>query len=140
MIRPLTLACALAMSGCAQADHFAEPGKMVEMVNAAAERHGVPPPVAHAIVQIESRYDCRARSSHGAQGLMQVMPRTARGVGVSGPLTDCAVGLEAGMRYLSTIIARHGVSCASLGLYQRGAWARLRCTGYGARAMRLAGM
>ena len=108
------------------------------MVSESAARHGVPANVAHAIVRIESGYNCRARSWAGAVGIMQTLPRTARGVGITGPLTDCATGLEAGMRYLAAIIELHGISCASLGLYERGMAARPRCTGYGAKAIRLA--
>jgi len=113
-------------------------GAIADMVTASAQRHGVPASVAHAIVKIESGYNCRARSWAGAVGIMQTLPRTARGVGITGPLTDCATGLEAGMRYLADIIRLHGVSCASLGLYERGSAARPRCTAYGAKAIRLA--
>ena len=113
-------------------------GAIADMVTAAAARHGVPVRVAHAIVKIESGYNCRARSWAGAVGIMQTLPRTARGVGVTGPLTDCSTGIEAGMRYLSSIIRVYGVSCASLGLYERGSAARPRCTPYGAKAIRLA--
>ena len=130
--------------GQMQADHSRDATKMIghgavaDMVTQSAHAHGVPAAVAHAIVKIESGYNCRARSWAGAVGIMQTLPRTARGVGVQGPLTDCATGLEAGMRYLASIIQIHGISCASLGLYERGIAARPRCTSYGAKAIRLA--
>lgn len=108
------------------------------MVTRSAIAHGVPVRVAHAIVKVESNYSCRARSWANARGVMQVLPATARSVGVHGSLYDCRTGVEAGMRYLKKIIAAHGVSCAALGLYERGLYARPRCTAYGARAMRFA--
>ena len=108
------------------------------MVTASANRHKVPARIAHAVVKTESNYNCRARSHAGAIGIMQTLPATARGVGVHGKLTDCAIGLEAGMRYLSQIVRQHGTGCAALGLYERGAYARPVCTSYGRKVVRLA--
>lgn len=106
-----------------------------KIVTEAALRHGVPPKLAHAVAKVESGYRCNARSRAGARGVMQVMPATARGVGVHGNLFECRTGAEAGMRYLAAIIRRHGVSCASISLYERGAHARPRCTAYGRKVL-----
>lgn len=106
-----------------------------DIVKDAAKRHNVPQKLALAVADVESRFQCHARSSAGARGVMQVMPRTARGVGVHGNLFDCKVGAEAGMRYLSAIIKRHGVSCASISLYNRGSHARPVCTAYGRKVL-----
>jgi soluble lytic murein transglycosylase-like protein len=110
---------------------------IARLVTASARRHGLAPALAHAIVRIESGYRCNARSWAGAVGIMQTLPATAAAMGIAGRLTDCATGLEAGMRYLSRIVRAHGVSCASLSLYERGDGARPRCTAYGRRAMAL---
>jgi soluble lytic murein transglycosylase-like protein len=109
----------------------APPPHLDRMVTDAAKRHGVPPRIAHAVIATESGYRCDARSRSGARGIAQVMPATARGVGVHGNLFDCSVGLEAGMRYLSYIIRKHGHGCAAISLYERGAYARPVCTKYG---------
>lgn len=101
----------------------------------AARRHSVPVNLALAVAYTESGLRCNARNRSGARGVMQVMPRTARGVGVHGNLLDCRTGAEAGMRYLSAIIRRHGISCASVSLYERGAQSRPRCTAYGRKVM-----
>ena len=106
-----------------------------EIVKESARKHNVPPRLALAVADVESRFQCHARSRAGARGVMQVMPRTARGVGVHGNLYDCRIGAEAGMRYLSAIIKRHGVSCASISLYNRGAHARPVCTAYGRKVL-----
>lgn len=100
------------------------------MVTEAARRHGVPPAIAHAVVKTESRYDCHAHSPSGALGIMQVLPATARGVGVHGPLTDCATGLEAGMRYLRQVLASRGDQCTVLSRYEGGLGVH-HCSGYG---------
>jgi membrane-bound lytic murein transglycosylase F len=52
----------------------------------------------------ESRFDPEAESWAGAVGVMQVMPETAQELGITGDLTDPAVGIDAGARYLRRLI------------------------------------
>lgn len=111
------------------------PADLHAMVTTAAARHGVPASLAHAVIAAESGYRCDARSRAGAKGIAQVLPATARGVGVHGNLFDCATGLEAGMRYLAAIVKRHGTGCAAVSLYNRGAHARPVCTDYGRKVL-----
>jgi len=115
------------------------PAELHAMVTRSAARHGVPPKLAHAVIAAESGYRCNARSRSGAKGIAQVMPATARGVGVHGDLYDCATGLEAGMRYLGAIVRQHGTGCAAVALYERGAYARPVCTAYGRKVIALKG-
>jgi membrane-bound lytic murein transglycosylase F len=56
----------------------------------------------------ESRFDPTARSWAGAVGLMQVMPRTARHMGVRGNLRDPAVSVSAGVSYMGWLLERFG--------------------------------
>src|SRR5215213_5157320 len=51
----------------------------------AGERNGVDPRFLHAVIWQESKYKVRARSHVGAQGLMQLMPPTAKRFGCSDP-------------------------------------------------------
>jgi soluble lytic murein transglycosylase-like protein len=104
-------------------------------VNAAADAHGVPRHIAHAVVTVESGYRCNLRGSAGERGIMQVKPATARSVGVTGNLFDCNTGLRAGMLYLRIAIARGGAGCAGVSLYQRGVFGRAVCTTYGRKVM-----
>lgn len=108
------------------------------MVTAAAQRHRIPVALAHSIVKVESGYNCSARSRSGAIGVMQTLTATARGVGVSGPLTDCATSLEAGMRYLRQALDTHGEGCAGASAYERGIRGRAVCTSYGRKVMAMA--
>lgn len=111
----------------------------LSIVDEAARRYGVPINIARAIVKVESGGNCRARSWAGAIGVMQVLPATARAMGVFGSLYVCENSIEAGIRYLARIVAAHGVSCAALGLYNRGEAAAPICTAYGRAVMAWAG-
>jgi soluble lytic murein transglycosylase-like protein len=121
----------------AAAAHGSSPA-VVAMVTEAAERHGVPVALAHAIIKIESGYNCRAHSRYGAAGIGQVLPSSARAEGVSGNLYDCGTGLEASMRYLKHAVTLYGAGCEAASAYNAGLSGRGRCTGFGRRAMRLA--
>jgi soluble lytic murein transglycosylase-like protein len=72
---------------------------------------------------------------------MQVLPTTARSMGISGSLFECSTGLQAGMRYLRAALDRGGDGCAGVSLYQSGIFVRkLRCTAYGRKVMRAASL
>jgi soluble lytic murein transglycosylase-like protein len=73
----------------------------------AARRHGLDPDLVLAVVSVESAFRPAAVSPKGAQGLMQLMPGTARELGVADPL-DPAANLDGGARYLSALVARYG--------------------------------
>jgi soluble lytic murein transglycosylase-like protein len=71
----------------------------------AAEREGVDPRFLHAVIWQESKYDTSARSHAGAQGVMQLMPDTAKRFGCSDP-DDVESNVEAGTKYLSWLLKR----------------------------------
>ena len=73
-----------------------------DLVKAAAAEHEFDWRLLVSQMYQESGFDPREVSSAGARGLMQVLPRTAREVGIEADaLTDPARGIEAGVRYLS---------------------------------------
>ena len=69
------------------------------------ENQGVDPRFIHAVIWQESKYDTRARSHAGAQGLMQLMPATAKRFGCEHP-DDPQENITAGTKYLSWLLKR----------------------------------
>jgi soluble lytic murein transglycosylase-like protein len=75
------------------------------LIQAAAERHGVPAVFVKSIVAAESNFDCDAVSPRGAMGLMQLMPATAREYGADAKNPEQNV--DAGTRYLRALMTRY---------------------------------
>ena len=76
-----------------------------DIIDRAAARHGVDARLVRAVIEVESGYRPRARSSKGAMGLMQLMPATARQYAVTNPY-DPAANIEAGTKHLKSLLAR----------------------------------
>jgi hypothetical protein len=85
-------------------------------IQAAAARHGISEDLIRAIIQVESQFDRLAVSTAGARGLMQLMPATARSMGVVDSF-DARQNIFGGARYLSQLLGRYGgdVSLAAAG-------------------------
>ncbi|MPS47722.1 lytic transglycosylase domain-containing protein [Methylobacillus sp.] len=73
-----------------------------DAVTAAAHATQLDPALLHAVIKTESGYQASAVSPRGATGLMQLMPATARQLGVSNAL-DPGQNIMAGARYLSQL-------------------------------------
>jgi soluble lytic murein transglycosylase-like protein len=69
------------------------------------ENEGVDPRFIHAVIWQESRYETAARSHAGAQGLMQLMPATAKRFGCK-DVNDPTDNITAGTKYLSWLLKR----------------------------------
>ena len=95
----------------------------------AARRHGLDPDLVVAVAAVESGFRPTAVSPKGAQGVMQLMPGTARDLGVSDPL-DPAANVDAGTRYLRDLLARFdGDLSKALAAYNAGPGAVARHQG-----------
>ncbi|MGG6461742.1 lytic transglycosylase domain-containing protein [Solilutibacter silvestris] len=75
-------------------------------ISSAAKLYGVEEAVVRAIIHAESAYNPRAMSRVGAQGLMQLMPATARRFGVGNPF-DAAQNIQGGVQYLAWLAKRY---------------------------------
>jgi soluble lytic murein transglycosylase-like protein len=72
----------------------------------AARRHSLDPDLVRAVIAVESGFRPDAVSPKGAQGLMQLMPKTARSLGVKDSF-DPADNVEGGTRHLRALIERY---------------------------------
>ena len=88
------------------------------IIESAAVRHDVDARIVKAVIQVESAFHPRARSSKGAMGLMQLMPRTARQYKARNPY-DPTSNIEAGTQYLKKLLAEFELPLA-LAAYNAG--------------------
>ena len=99
------------------------------LVRAAARSHDVPEALLRALIEVESGFDPGAVSPKGAVGLTQLMPLTARALGVADP-RDPGANIQGGARYLKGLLARHGNDVAlALAAYNAGEAAVRRAGG-----------
>ncbi|MBI1756954.1 MAG: lytic transglycosylase domain-containing protein [Fimbriimonas ginsengisoli] len=89
------------------------------LIDHSAEQANVDPALLDAVVAAESAYDPNARSRSGALGLAQLMPDTARGLGVGNPF-DPAQSLAGGAHYLRQLLDRFGDVPLAVAAYNAG--------------------
>ena len=77
------------------------------MIESAALEQGIHPDLVYAVVEVESNFNPWAVSIKGAQGLMQLMPETARSLGVVNAF-DPVDNVRGGARYLRRLLDRFG--------------------------------
>lgn len=88
-------------------------------VSEAAARHRIDPKLLHALVTVESAYRPQAVSTAGAGGLAQLMPGTAKALGVSDRF-DVEANLSGGADYLARQLVRFGDLRLALAAYNAG--------------------
>ncbi len=104
-------------------------GDLRALATAAAQRHGLDPALVLAVVGVESAFQPDAVSTKGAQGLMQLMPATAKDLGVRDAL-DPVQNLDGGARHLRALLERYdGDLGKALAAYNAGPTAVARAGG-----------
>jgi soluble lytic murein transglycosylase-like protein len=88
--------------------HAKEPAPHLDaIINSASRKYGVDPALIKAVIRVESNFNPTAVSHAGAQGLMQLMPATARGLGVTNSF-DPTQNVMGGTRFLKDMLERYG--------------------------------
>ena len=90
-----------------------------ELIARTARSFRVDPALVKAVVATESNFEITAVSRVGAQGLMQLMPETAREMGVLAPFKP-SENLRGGVRYLREMLDRYGDTRLALAAYNAG--------------------
>jgi len=111
-----------ALSGgeaAAPAKFTAPPEHIQKLVEQSARAHNLDPLLVQSVMQVESNYNHYAVSPKGAEGLMQLMPQTARTLGVSNSF-DPAQNIEAGVKYLEYLKSIYSDDRLALAAYNAG--------------------
>ena len=87
----------------ASSSSSASSSDIIKMIQLAAKKQGVDPKLAQAIARAESDYSPSVVSSAGAVGVMQLMPETAAGLGIS-DINDPRQNIDGGVRYLKQML------------------------------------
>ena len=102
IVKPIAIV-AQAPDAVAEAVAQADPAELIELIDRIAAEQGVEDSLVHSVIRAESNYNAYAVSPKGAQGIMQLIPSTAKRFGV-GNAFDVRDNVLGGVKYLKFLL------------------------------------
>lgn len=96
-----------------------EPTRLGEYIEETARRYQVEPALVHSVIEVESNYNPFAISPKGAEGIMQLMPGTAKRFQVANSFNPWQ-NIDGGVRYLKYLLNLFGNERLALAAYNAG--------------------